>query len=522
MLKKILLFFLLAHSLQGSQQSSQMLRGTENNPIPNIKFQLTPREVKENSAVSILGEGGRRNFRLNGTMGLLLDQKKRFKLSGEFLQQRLRYRYTLGKANRWVRQFATGATFQQDFSHPYITHGTFSGHYSYTLSRYLGHVKCKNFIYTRRIAGSSAYGFTVGSTVRLGELARLTLDVNYDAVIYYKRFHSNNYAKGFGGSLGFHQKLFRYFDVDIKAEFKRPYNYYRASISWAHPNIHGLSIGVYGAHTKGKSKLPNNTTAGFELSYVFHDLQLHPSISGCRAKSLCRPELASWLNQPSVYLPEVLAMGEEKKCRRVRQRSALPSSSQATSIALPSDILSGDGLYTLAIPSISIDASGPFSYDISPYFINPLSANSLVFSATGLPPGSRIDALTGMISGINLRNGESYLVHVVADNGCSSAQQSFTMIFSCSSLTSYQIPDVVIPVSDRVGYAFDTARYFSNECGSAFIFSASGLPPESTISPVSGIISGVSTASDVSYFITVTARAVCGQTSQTFKLCFDH
>ncbi|KAF3362341.1 Uncharacterized protein PHSC3_001170 [Chlamydiales bacterium STE3] len=501
----LLLLLLTVSSPLKGQQCHHFYGRTQNNLIPNVKFNLIPREVTEESAVSFLGEGGRRNFRFNGTFGILLNSKSRFKISGEYLQQKLRYRYSPGKVQRWVRQFATGATFQHDFCHPYILNGEFSGYCSYAPSRYLGREACGDFLYTRRIAGSTAYGFEAGSTFRLWNYATLTLDANYDAVIYHRRFQSNRHIEGFGGSFGFHQQLFDHFGLSIRAEFKRPYNYYRAAINWSHPCFKGLSVGIYGAHTKGKSRLPNNTVAGFELNYVFLDLFAPFSDTQGESKRYCRQELASWMAKPSVYMPEVFAISEE------RRASITPPVPPPIPPIPPVDIPT-----STPIPDANFSNPGLYSLDVSSYFSSTLEA--LIFSADNLPLGSSIDPATGVITGTVFASSSPYLVTVTAQNSFGSTSQSFSIIF-CSEVNSTPIPQFSTCVVGQ--YNYDISPYFINSSASnPLVFSATGLPPGAVINSSTGVISGANPQNSTTYNVTVTASNGCASDSQDFLISF--
>lgn len=484
-----------------AQDCDHSHRRTQNTLAPVVKFTLIPRTVTESSAVAFLAEAGRRNFRLNGTYGVLFDCEKRFKVSGEYLQQKLGYKYSTGTARRWVRQFACGATYEHDFCNPYITSGAISGYYSYAPTRHLSSRVCNNFRFSRRIAGATAYGVEIGSTISFWPCTLLFLDVNYDAVIYHRRFHSNKHVHGFGGSVGFHQQICENFCLDLRGEFRRPFNYYHGSISWSHPQCPGLSIGVFGSHTRGKSRLPSNTMAGIELNYTF----AHCSQVACETffcDCYCSEDLACWVTSPAVYMPEVLAIAEEK----------------ATQIPIPIICFAPT---SSPIPPFAACASGPFIYAVGGFFTNPPGSNPLVFSAIGLPPFATIDPLTGTISGVNPNDTNVYNVVVTADNGCGSTSQPLTMTFTCPAPTSLPIANQNVPVTPGNPYSLDVVTgNFTSPCGQPFTFSATGLPGGSSINPVTGLISGVAPGGNAET-VTVFGTTACGVTSQTFQLSFN-
>lgn len=488
-----LFLFLFAICHLSAQDCGHSHKRTQNTLAPDVRFTLVPRSVTNNSAVAFLAEAGRRNFRLNGTFGFLADCENRFKISGEYLQQKLGYNYSTGLARRWVRQFACGVAYEHDFCNQYITSAEISAYCSYAPTRHLSSQVCENYRYYRRIAGATAYGGEIGSTIRLWPCAFLYLDANYDSVIYHRRFYSNRHVEGFGGSVGFHQQLFETLGFDLRAEFRRPFNYYRASVCWSVPQWTGLTVGVYGSHTRGKCRLPSSTMAGIELNYTFADF-FRPSYNDCgECEIYCSPDLACWVSRPAVYLPEVLAIAEEKAVRLCSLPGSIP------------------------IPNVVLSVSGPFAIDVSPYFINP-DPEPLVFSATGLPPGAVIDPVTGIITGVATSGLPPFVITVFASNNCGSASQTFALSYCTSAPISTTIPDVSLNVTGP--FAIDVSPYFVSPEGTPLTFTATGLPPGATIDPVTGIITGVATSSLPPFAITVTATNACGSSSQTFTLTY--
>lgn len=487
------LFLFAASSLQA--QDCDHSRGrTQNTLIPDAKFTLLPRNVTDNSAVAFLGEAGRRNFRFNGTFGLMLDCEKRVKFSGEYLQQKLGYNYSNGTARRWVRQFAFGGVYEQDFCNDYITSGEISAYCSYAPSRHLSRQVCSNNFLSRRIAGSTAYGIELGSTIKLFPCSFLFIDANYDAVIYHRRYHSNKHVEGFGGSIGFHQQFFDNVGVDLRAEFRRPFNYYRAALNWTVPQCKGLTVGIFGSHSRGKSSLPSNTMAGIELNCIFGDFFRNGCCEDDCAPCYCAPELACWVSRPAVYLPEVLAIAEEK----LRPRCALPIST--------------------TIPNVTLLVAGPFSINTANFFASP-DGTPLIFSAAGLPPGATIDPVTGVISGVATSGMPPFVITVTATNACGSSSQSFTLSFCTNVPTSTTIPPFAACALGPFSYA--VGGFFTNPPGSnPLVFSATGLPVFATIDPATGTISGVNPGDSNVYNVTVTADNGCSSTSQVFTMTF--
>lgn len=557
---------------------------TDNYLMPELTFSCTPREIGDNSGVAFLAEGGRRNLRFNGTYGMLFDEDNRFKVSAEYLQQKLGYHFSTGKADRWVRQYAIGAAYGHEFCNPYITCGEITGYFSHAPNHYLGDAECAGELVSRRIAGSYAYGVEASATISLWPCAFLFLDAIYDSVAYQRKFHSRKYVNGFGGSVGFSHQFYNGLGVDLKAEFRRPFNYYRAGLRWFPSEYSGLSLGVYASYVRGKYQLPNNTTAGLEVTYTFSDLFSPSSWFGLEACEpvCCCPQLRCWVSKPAVYLPQVLAIAEESICQLptstpipdftfttigpysinaapffsnpeggpiVFSAVGLPpqSSIDANTGVISGIVIAGAGPFSVTvtaktscgtssqtftitfclspssttIPSFARCAPGAYTYDVSSFFTNPPGSQPLVFSATGLPPGATINPVTGVISGINVADTNIYNVTVSATNGCGSTSQTFTMTFTCPAPTSVTIPN--LNDTGLVGdpYSYDVSVFFTSPCGQPFTFSATGLPLGTTINPVTGLILGTVPSLGAIFNVTVTGTTGCGQTSQTFVLSFQ-
>lgn len=494
--------------LQGQQTCDHSTTRTQNLLIPNFRFTVVPRRVTDNSAVSILGEVGRRNYRFSGTFGAFLGCNSLFKVTGEYLQQKLGYNFRSGKSLRWMRQYAIGTTFRHTFCDCFISDAEINGFYSFAPGHHLGSKACVDRRIFRHIAGSSGYGFSIGAGFIPWQCAHFQIDANYDNIIYHRKFKHNNHVEGFGGCVDFYQKVFSDFGLGLRGEFRRPFNYYKASLNWTCPSYPELSIGIFGSHFRGKSKLPSNTSAGIELSYIIGDYCCRDMccdyLEGIynpfaeadypmMVLDECDSRLKAWTSQPAVYLPEVLAIAEEQTCRFVS---------------------------STAIPSFTFTAPGPFAINIAPFFNS--SGGPLAFSAVGLPLGASIDPVTGIITGINLLDGILYTVTVTGAGACSSTSQTFTIFFA--------VPCTGVPLSSPIPpqsfcspnpYSFNAGAFFTNAIGGTpFVFSATGLPAGSVISSTTGVISGPNLQNGSVNTVTVTATSSCGSTSQTFTISF--
>ena len=149
------------------------------------------------------------------------------------------------------------------------------------------------------------------------------------------------------------------------------------------------------------------------------------------------------------------------------------------------------------------------------------SSGSLVYTATGLPPGLAINTSTGTITG-TLAVGDAannpYGVTVIANNGPYSAWQTFTLTVNCP-ITFTSVPtdqnnvegDDITPLSLSV--------QATESLGHTITYSASGLPCGLEINPSSGAISGTIAAGAANYSpysVTVTATDGTYSSNQVF------
>lgn len=510
MMRRIILFlFLISIAISDlyGRHCNHSTGRTQNNLMPNVMFGVIPRPLGETSAVAFFAEAGRRNYRANGTAGMIWGQFDRLKISGEYLAQKLGYHYSTGRENRWVHQYAAGMEYQHDFCNDYLAGADLGVTYSYAPNRNLGHKTCRDFIFYNRIAGSSSYGLSAGVTITPWSCGYFQVDADYDSVLYRRRFRPRKRVAGFGGTVAFHQGLVYNLFLDLLAEFKRPYNYQRASLSWYAPEWSGFTIGLYGSHMRGKYHLPSNTSAGVELSYIFGDMIGLPNeCTPC----YCGPELSSWVGNPAVYIPQVLAIAEEKRVRRpVPPPPPPPPPVCQTLISFP-------------IQDATFSGVGNYNLNVSSAFVNP-SGQPLVFSASGLPAGSTIDPVTGVISGPILSENQSYVVTVTANStdACEAVSRTFTITFVCVAPTSTTIPNQNITLLVGDPYSLDVVQvHFTSPGGQPFVFTATGLPGGSSIDPVTGIISGT-VPEGGPFSVTVTGTTACGSTIQTFSLSFQ-
>lgn len=307
--------------------------------IPILRLAVIPRFFEDTSAATFLGEVGRSQNRFNATLGFpLCSDYHRLKIGGEVLNQELSYGFPYQSSKSWTRQYAAGGVYQLGLTFwgfkSLELGGQWSNAQGHQIHKFHKKYECNGFeycpsphhepTYTRRITSSNAYAFSAGLTIEPWFWATLSGAYVYDKVDYKYKFHRHKVVAGSGGTVFFRQLLSPCFSLAFKGEFRVPYYYYEGRADWRTTLCStDVIIGIFGGHTQGRSCLPNSTTAGIEIGFDFgvSDYSLTGSAGLCgNSDRYCQSSLGGlsrqyleWMSTPAVYLPEVLAIGEQHR-----------------------------------------------------------------------------------------------------------------------------------------------------------------------------------------------------------------
>jgi hypothetical protein len=302
-----------------------------------------------------------------------------------------------------------------------------------------------NFTNVRRIAGSDGAGISPGVGMMPWQGGHVSLALNYDNVRYDNKYVNDENAVGFGGTAGFNQALTDNVDLGLTATVRKPFNNYAANLSWTNvPYLSGSwALGLFGDYTAGKNTLPNTWNVGLSADYSWDrrcsqvpaNLKGEANFKGeAIALQPVNDKLLSWTADPAVYMPQVLAIVDEK----VIKQCAVP-----VKYIGPNSTALGNAI------SAQIVNSGTHTYNFGPDFTGtPLVYSiQLVSSVPGSSPISpTINSQTGAAAGLGGEcfvdgySGGNYNITVTAtgSNGCGSASINFTFEQECVGVRRQQ------------------------------------------------------------------------------------
>lgn len=269
-------------------------------------------------------EAGPRNYRASGTIATALNccHHQLLKLTGEYLWQKIDYGFQTGNVKHWVDQVAMGLAYEFVPIIPHIASVELAGYYSHAPNHHLSSVirqsTVNNTLVTtaneRRIAGSDAGGGSATLHLNLWEGDHIGLALNYDNVDYHTRLSHHEHPHGFGGTGTIMQYFGHHFRADFSGAYRQPFDSYRVGADWVHPGLSNeITVGVFGSYVDGKHRLPDTSLVGVHLTYT---------LGGAPKTAPGNPhtpiDLRSWINKPAVYMPQVLAIADEKITKAIK------------------------------------------------------------------------------------------------------------------------------------------------------------------------------------------------------------
>lgn len=400
-------------------------------PTARIDFTST---MDNDSAYSVAGEAGVKNFRVGGTLGWKCGQYQRFKVSAEYLWQDITYAFFSGNTDQWVHQGAIGAAYQYDLAdnqyRPQLDISAYGSHApSKNLSTVTGTYMNASgttvpFANARRIAGSNGGGAAPGLAMMPWEGGRLSVAANYDHVRYDTKYLAEDEnAYGWGGTATLDQALTDSIGIGLSAAVRKPFNNYAANISWSDvPFMGSWTLALYGEYNAGKTELPDTYNVGLSADYFLdrRSEAVPANLKGERNLKgevpMTRPvsdNLLAWTADPAVYMPQVLAIAD---------------SSFQIQCSGPIKYIGPTNPATL--PPFDGFPESPFTFNFGPLFKGTPILYSLHVTVSpstpeGHPSDFSINPQTGVLSYNVTDVGGAYTITVTGTNSCGKASVTF-------------------------------------------------------------------------------------------------
>lgn len=403
MLARLFLFSIFCLSISSAfAHKEDHRRDLPEDKLPDFRFAIEPYRIGEISAVSGIVQVGLRDYRFNGTYAVAIMEKHLFKVSAEYLRQKLGFGYTSGHIHKWVDQYAIGAKSRLELDCGYLDHLDMGMVYSHSPSKNLGRKldKGQNYVVRRRIAGADAVSAELETSMRIFKGA-VAGNLFYDYVRFDQKYHSKKTVAGPGLGLSVYHPFICTTVLHLAAELRRPFLFLQARVdSKVRLGSKVFTAGAFIESTKGYASIPSSTLFGVEFFFDFGPKKLPASSTGCPEISLLEQFAAS----PAVFRPQVLAMADQEKYVFCEGAASILES------------------LTLPIPL------GAVSIDLSSYF---LGTGPFVFIGTGLPQGLSVDPLTGVLSGTNTgAQGGELEGEVTAINNCNRVSLPVTFVIA--------------------------------------------------------------------------------------------
>ncbi len=268
------------------------------------------------NALSLILDGGPRQTRANLTWGMQPRQNQLFKVTAEYLRQKMEFNFLSGEVREWIGQPAIGAQYEYLLNSNIINDVFVGGHYSYANSKTLSpkdYRDSNGLIYEnyRRIAGGRNGSGGVG--VDLFPLANthILAAVNYSDVTYdTKCIGSRHDERGIGGTVSLDQLLTKQFRVKLLAKRVVPLDEFQGGIYYQPTSQ--LNLGVALERIIGGSGLPNDSRVTVDINYDFAMPKRRPNLASLRRQAVA-PPLRNWTAVPAIKMKQVLAVVDQKR-----------------------------------------------------------------------------------------------------------------------------------------------------------------------------------------------------------------
>lgn len=278
------------------------------------------------SAFSIAGEAGSNDARVGASLGWNIGENQRFKVTAEYLWQKINYGFFSGNDNYWAQQGAVGTSYQYDLVDvSFFPQLGFDAYVSHAPSKNFGlefgtivnsQGVAQNFTNNRRATGSNGFAIGPVMTVTPWQGGKITGEVNYENVGYDNDFPVNQNARGFGTTIELNQAINQHIEMGLSAAIRQPFNNFTANINWIDvPYYKTLVLGLFGNYAYGKHTLPDTYNIGISANFILDQREIVEPVNLKDETSTHKTiydNLLFWTATPAVYMPVVMSVADEQ------------------------------------------------------------------------------------------------------------------------------------------------------------------------------------------------------------------
>ncbi len=302
-------------------------------------------KLTDKAAISVLGEYGTDQYRINGTAGFQLYSQGMFKFGGEYLSQVLPFEFDSGTIDERVGQTAYGFDFQHNVNHQALRNINLGGYWAKAPNVSLDTLNFTGddgyeYINQRNLAGATSQGLDFGGTLALTPMTSLDAALNYDDVYYHTELVANDSynTSGMGGTLKVNQLIGDRMKVSAEASNRVIYNTYGINLAYAPPfaQVIGLKMAVFMQRLVSSNDTPTSNTYGLQLSFLgdaptsssnsnsnthanntLAETGKHDSISNMdnsmdNSDNINNTtDITQWVKTPAVYMDRVMITSEQ-------------------------------------------------------------------------------------------------------------------------------------------------------------------------------------------------------------------
>lgn len=276
------------------------------------------------NALGIMLDLGSKEYRINGTWGHDVSDAYRFKLTGEYLAQKLDFDFASGTQSKFVGQTAIGLVNQFFIGQKYVRALYLNPTYSKAQSKDLGKKYFDqaadgsyNYLDYMRIAGGEDRSLSAGVDLLPFQSTLLALELNYDSIKYDTQYNTDSDdTSGLGATAKVQQLFNKYLKLEVLASSRKPYTNYKAELNWlavTDPNYR-IELGLTGERIIGNTDddTADDTRFGLNVNYKWGSESFDQHEGYAFQTENAREDLVSFTAIPAVHMEKVLAVKDEK------------------------------------------------------------------------------------------------------------------------------------------------------------------------------------------------------------------